>query len=105
MGNRENKVEKYLDSRVKAHGGFTRKWTSPGHVGVPDRLCFFPCGVLVIVEVKTKDGKLSEPQRREMARLVNQGFMCYPVFGVEGVKALEDKVFRRLKVSDNAETI
>lgn len=83
MGVRENKVEKYLDDRVKAAGGITRKWVSPGRDGVPDRICFID-GVW-FVEVKTRDGKLSSVQKREQGRLAQAGANVVTVYGAQGV--------------------
>lgn len=71
MGARENKVETYLDEQVKAIGGVTRKWVSPGHDGVTDRICFVPHLPAWFVEVKTISGKLSDVQKREQQRLRN----------------------------------
>ncbi len=49
MSTRENKVERYLNDQVKLLSGVTRKFTSPGHDGVADRLCFLPGGLLWLV--------------------------------------------------------
>jgi len=85
MGVRENKVEKYLHKEVEKLGGTTRKWVSPGYDGVPDRLVFFTGLPIFLIEVKTVDGKLSEVQRREHARLKEFGCAVYTVYGSQGV--------------------
>lgn len=87
MGARENKVEKYLDSEVKKLGGLTRKWTCPGHDGVPDRIVITPL-CTVFVEVKTVDGKRSSVQIREQTRLKEAGGLVYTVFGEKDVDRL-----------------
>ena len=51
---RERDVEKHLVDSVKALGGIAYKFTSPGRVGVPDRLVVLPAR-----EVKKWDGKLA----------------------------------------------
>ena len=84
MGVRENKVEKYLDAEVKKLGGLTRKWVSPGRDGVPDRIVILH-GLVVFVEVKTVDGRLSVAQAREHAKLVAAGAEALPVFGNDDV--------------------
>ncbi len=84
MGARENKVEKYLDSEVKKLGGISRKWTSSGRDGVPDRIVIID-GDIHFVEVKTSDGKLSPTQERECDRLKEAGATVFVVFGNEGV--------------------
>jgi hypothetical protein len=82
---KESQVEKYLNEQVKSIGGITRKWSSPNRVGVPDRICFFPGGVVVFVEVKTDRGRLSVRQERELKELCSFGASCYVVKGARGV--------------------
>jgi hypothetical protein len=84
MGVRENKVEKYLDKQITALGGLTRKWTSPGRDGVPDRICIVQ-GRFFLVEVKTVDGKCSPTQLREHTRLSDAGADVRVVYGEQGV--------------------
>lgn len=84
MGVRENKVEKYLNKKVEELGGITRKWTSPGRDGVPDRIIIIR-GTVIFVEVKTSDGKLSSAQKREHERLKSNGAMVNIVYGESGV--------------------
>lgn len=85
MGVRENKVERYLDDHVKAEGGMTRKWVSPGVDGVPDRIVFINCQI-IFVEVKTVDGECSDEQIREHKRLRDQGCTVITVYGHSGVR-------------------
>ena len=87
MGVRENKVERYLHERVTALGGTSRKWTSPGMRGVPDRIVIVPWGVW-LVEVKTSDGKLFSDQVREHQRLTDAGVRVRTVYGHQGVDQL-----------------
>lgn len=84
MGVRENKVERYLDEEVVLMGGLTRKWVSPMHSGVPDRIVFIQ-GDVWFVEVKTNDGRLSPEQIREHQRLKDQGANVTTVYGKTGV--------------------
>lgn len=83
-GNREGKVEKLLDRMVRDLGGLTRKWTSPGHTGVPDRIVIIN-GRVDFVEVKTTKGKLTEYQERERKRLRAVGANVFTVRGEQGV--------------------
>lgn len=96
MGVRENKVEKYLDTEFKKIGGLTRKWTSPGRDGVPDRICIVD-GRFYLVEIKTVDGQLSSAQRREQLRLSFVGATVRTVHGKEGVDELMREVRNDLK--------
>ena len=86
MGVRENKVEKHLDSEVTKLGGITRKWVSPGHDGVPDRIVILD-GTVYFVEVKTTDGVLESWQEREHERLNSAGVDVSTVYGDAGVDA------------------
>ena len=104
--NTESKVESRLDRMVRAIGGITRKWTSPSHVGVPDRIVInritvaemieklkkmppdAPFADIYLTEVKTDTGKLSSPQIREHARLRDHGAEVRVVYGDSGVDEL-----------------
>lgn len=88
----EGKVEKYLDQEVQKHGGLTRKWTSPGRMGVPDRICILPGGRVFFVEVKTLGGKVSPWQEREIARLRAVGADVTVVYGQDGVDSFINEV-------------
>jgi len=82
---KESQVEKYLHKKIEELGGTTRKFTSPGRVGVPDRICFLPNGRVIFVEVKTNSGKLSVRQEREIEQLRSFGAECRVVRGHNGV--------------------
>ena len=84
MGVRENKVERHLDLKVKSIGGITRKWISPGHDGVPDRIVIFN-SIVWFVEVKTIDGEFEPSQPREHKRLRDCGANVVTVYGERGV--------------------
>ena len=76
----EKQVEKYLIDSIKKQGGLSRKWTSPNHVGVPDRICFFPGGEVWFIEVKDNGKKPTAAQKREILRLretcTNVGYLA-----------------------------
>lgn len=69
---RERLVETYLKLSVEKIGGLTRKYVSPGHAGVPDRLVFYK-GRIFLVELKTQGGILSAVQRIEIQRMARVG--------------------------------
>ena len=74
----ERDVEKHFDWTVQRMGGKTYKFTSPGVVGVSDRIACLPDGATWFVELKTKGGRLSELQKlfqSDMTRL-NQKYAC-----------------------------
>ena len=94
MGIRERKIEKYLHDEVVKLGGTTRKWVSPGHSGVPDRLIFLK-GNIFLVEVKTLSGELSPSQVQEIARLTKHDIHVEVVYGPKDVELLINKLKRK----------
>lgn len=70
---RESEVEKALRLAVEHAGGVAYKWVSPGRIGVPDRVCVFPGGRVIFVEVKSPTGRLRPAQETEIARLQSMG--------------------------------
>lgn len=82
---RESTIEKHLRERVEAAGGLIRKFVSPGHVGVPDRIVMWPEGVVDFVELKAPGKKLSPAQEREHSRFDNLGSYVYVLDCVEAV--------------------
>ena len=74
----EKKLEEKLVQAVKSRGGIAYKFTSPGRVGVPDRLVVLPGNKIGFVEVKKPGkGKLSKIQRKELKKLSALGCYCY----------------------------
>lgn len=68
----ENTIERYLRKKVRAAGGKCYKFSCPGHIGAPDRLCIFPRGRIYFVETKAPGGKPRPSQlafHRELAEL------------------------------------
>lgn len=85
---RERDIEAYLVARCRHVGALCYKWTSPGRVGVPDRICVFPDGRVVFVELKAPGRKPSPAQMREHARLREYGQKVVVVDSIEGVEHL-----------------
>lgn len=65
---RERDLEALLVKLVKQAGGKAYKFIS-GENGVPDRICIFPGGKIVFVEMKTATGKLSKMQEYQHRKL------------------------------------
>lgn len=96
----ESAIESYLVERVKNLGGKSYKWVSPGNAGVPDRIVFMPEGGIELVEVKRRNGKLSEIQERQKTTLMELGTEVWIVeskadvdhlFGTGGFKTAVEK--------------
>lgn len=84
---KESELESILVREVKKEGGKAYKWVSPGNVGVPDRIIFFPGGEVYFVELKTETGNVSRPQMAQIQRLRDLGQQATAVRGLEGLIA------------------
>ena len=69
----EKMIEQYLTDRIKQRGGICLKYSNPGMVGFPDRVCLLPDGVTLWVELKSKDGRLNEVQKIRIRQLRGMG--------------------------------
>lgn len=70
---KEASVEQAVRRITQELGGVCWKWVSPGRIGVPDRICIFPGGRVVFVELKRpdlKDGR--SPQQRKVAGILQR---------------------------------
>lgn len=85
MGSKENRVEQRLIDGVKALGGRTFKFVSPGLAGVPDRIVILPGGNVHFVEVKAPGGKPSELQLRRLTQLRKLGVKALILTGATEV--------------------
>ncbi len=70
----EKAVEKKLSAEVKKVGGWSIKLIPDLVAGLPDRLCLFPGGRVVFVEVKSTGRKPSRIQKFIHAKLRGMGF-------------------------------
>ena len=73
----EKTTEAYLRDEVKARGGRSYKWVSPGCSGVPDRIVVMPGGRVVFVELKSEGQKSTPQQYRRQAELRALGCTVY----------------------------
>lgn len=69
----EKAIERYLTDSVKALGGVCLKYSNPGMVGYPDRICLLPGGVTVWVELKSKGETLKAVQKVRICQMVKIG--------------------------------
>lgn len=72
MGKPEGTIESHLIYKCNQYGFICRKYVSPGHNGVPDRIVIAR-GHTVFIELKSATGKLSEIQKREIKRMLKEG--------------------------------
>jgi hypothetical protein len=85
---KEIKVETYLVEQVELHGGTAEKFSSPGRIGVPDRICSWDLGCIEFVECKRpKGGRLSKAQERDHERRRKLGARVFTLWTREEVDA------------------
>ena len=86
----EKEIEQKLKKMVERHSGLCLKWVCPGWLGVPDRLCLFPGGIVVFVELKRpKGGKREEMQKWWARKLAELGFLHLWIKCPEDIVAME----------------
>ena len=74
---REKTVEAKLVAAVKAMGGLSLKFISPGYDGMPDRLVLLPNGKFAFVELKAPGKKMRPLQVRRKKQIEALGFLVY----------------------------
>ena len=72
----EKNVEDYFNRQVKKAGGLSRKYTSPGRRGVPDRIAIMK-GRVFFVELKRPGEKPRPDQLAEHKAIAKQGVKVY----------------------------
>lgn len=69
---KEAKIEERLRRWAECHGWLCRKFASPAHPGVPDRI-FIKNGVVAFIELKRPGEKPTSQQAREILKLIEHG--------------------------------
>ena len=85
---REKEVEQRLIAAVRKSGGLCLKFVSPGWSGAPDRICLFPGGRVIFVEVKRPGERARALQMRRKEQLERRGFDSVVVDSKEAVEDL-----------------
>ncbi|MBQ7047814.1 MAG: VRR-NUC domain-containing protein [Clostridia bacterium] len=81
----EKAIERYLADRVKELGGICLKYSNPGMVGYPDRICLLPGGVTIWVELKSKGGELKAVQKIRITQLRKIGHTIHVCSSKEAI--------------------
>ena len=76
---RESTIERHHVDAVRACGGLSLKWVSPGCRGVPDRIDLYPGGQVVFTELKASGEVPNELQKRMKRKLEALGFVVVVV--------------------------
>ena len=85
---REREIEAYFVKRVREAGGLQRKFVSPGHRGVPDRIVIMDSAKdssVHFVELKAPGEKLRPDQVREHKKLYDAGAEVWVLDSKEAV--------------------
>jgi hypothetical protein len=86
----EKKIEQAVKRYAESKGWITRKWTSPGHIFVPDQIFINQWGRVIFIEFKREGGKCTEGQLREHDKLRTQGCTVFVVDSVQQGKEVVD---------------
>ena len=84
----EKKLELMLSKEIKIVGGWSIKLLSTHLTGLPDRLCLFPGGRLLFIELKTTNKKPRKIQISVHNKLKNLGFRVEVIDNSENLKKL-----------------
>lgn len=90
----EEGLERKICETVRRRGGRAFKFVSPGVPGVPDRICVFPGGRVIFIEVKRpgrRDG-LSIQQRKIIAWLREHGCEAWVINDFESFRRALDEI-------------
>jgi len=90
---RERQIEIKLRDVVKSKGGLALKFTSPGTVGVPDRIVLTSDGRVFFVELKASGKHLSPKQVKMVAVLKRLGHKVRVIDSLEQVKEFMDEIY------------
>lgn len=92
---REVVIERYLVKVMKSIGGRCIKLDPTNNRGIPDRMCLFPDGRVVFVEVKGPKGETSEMQKLWIDWLKKHKFKAYVINSRARVDAFIDVMMRK----------
>ncbi|WP_217597846.1 VRR-NUC domain-containing protein [Cohnella sp. GbtcB17] len=90
---REASLEQTLVHEVEKRGGLCWKFTSPGTVGVPDRIVIAPNGTVAFVEMKAPNGKLQPIQRKRAEELLERKANWYLLKSYMGIQVFLQEIF------------
>lgn len=88
----EKTIERKLVEKMKACGGLCIKLLTYQFIGLPDRMCLFPNGKVVFVELKTTGEKPKKIQLSVHNKLRALGFRVEVIDTTEGVMNLVNEV-------------
>lgn len=91
---RESHIENALGTHVKAAGARALKFTTPGFVGVPDRIILAPGGRAIFVEVKAPGQQPRPIQMKRIEELRDLGFTVLVIDSLNQIQEVIDEIHR-----------
>lgn len=88
----EKVIERKLVSAVKENGGMCIKLLCDQLMGLPDRMCLFPGGIVAFVELKTTGKKPKRIQTFMHKKLRGLGFRVEVIDTIEGVSTFINSI-------------
>ena len=86
----EKKIEVIVKEYARSQGWLAYKFTSPGHIGVPDGLFISPGGFVIMMEFKQTGKKPTAMQQREIDRINQHNVLAMVIDSVEAGKEMVD---------------
>ena len=90
----EKLIERKLVELCKLNNGLCIKLLSNFFIGLPDRMCLFPGGKIIFVELKTTGQKPRKSQILVHNKLQKLGFKVFVVDTTEQIIELIDKIIK-----------
>jgi hypothetical protein len=88
----EKDIEHKLVMEVKRVGGLALKFTSPGMVGVPDRIILMPNGKIAFAELKAPGKKPRAIQVKRIKQIRQLGFKVYVIDNTQMIGGVIDEI-------------
>jgi hypothetical protein len=88
----EKDIERKLVMEVKRVGGLALKFTSPGMVGVPDRIILMPNGKIAFAELKAPGKKPRAIQVKRINQIRQLGFKVYVIDNTQMIGGVIDEI-------------
>lgn len=90
----ERDIERRLGTFLRGEGCLYMKWTSPGTIGVPDRIVITSRGEVIFVELKQDHGALTPAQSKVIRWLRARNAEVWVVYGWKDAEVLIERVKR-----------
>lgn len=90
----ESLIEKLVVTYAQSKGCYVRKFSSPSHVGVPDRIFLTPAGVVFFIEIKAPGKEPTALQARELQEINKRNGNAHWTHSVDKGKRLVDRYLK-----------